>query len=382
MGIAIGIVLVAATVISFVLINARVGRMARQYNDQWTVDPHTGQPVPPEQQGPGHGAQHHGAQNHGGGGSGHHSAQNHGGPSMAAVTTADSPMAAEVAAAITASSDSAGHAAQAAGDEWAPLADRFLHGHYGTIRGRVRTHVIDAHLRAHLPLPPAALIDVGGGGGNQSIPLARSGYHVTIVDPSAAMLAGAADALAKEQPDVAARISLVQAGAEDARTALGGRRFAGVLCHGVIMYVDDPRPFTAALADLAEPGAIISIVAKNARCLATRPALEGRWQEALAAFGSERQINGLGVDTRADTVEDLSALLSAAGVEPVAWYGVRLFTDGWASAYDEADQSGASAGNRDALLAVELEASRRDPYRQLSRLFHLVGVRRRSTNTS
>ncbi len=278
-----------------------------------------------------------------------------------------------VAAAITASFGTAGR--PEAGDAWAPLADRFIQGHYGTIRGRVRTHVIDAHLRAHLPPPPAALIDVGGGGGNQSIPLARSGYDVTIADPSAAMLAGAEDALAKEKPDVAGRVSLVQADAEDARAALGGRRFAGVLCHGVIMYVDDPRPFTAALADLAEPGAIVSLVAKNARCLATRPALEGRWQEALAAFGSERQINGLGLDTRADTVEDLSALLSDAGVEPVAWYGVRLFTDGWVSGYDESDQPGA-ADSRDAMLAVEVLASRRDPYRQLSRLFHLVGVRR------
>ncbi|MGN6793770.1 MAG: methyltransferase [Streptosporangiaceae bacterium] len=260
-------------------------------------------------------------------------------------------------------------------DAWAPLADRFIRGHYGTLRGRVRTHVIGAHLRAHLPPPPAALVDVGGGAGNQSIPLARYGYQLTIADPSEAMLAGAADALANEPPEVAKRVRLVRTDAESARAALGGQRFAGVLCHGVIMYVDDPRPFTAALAELTEPGGIVSLVAKNARSLATRPALEGRWTDALAAFDTDRQVNGLGVDTRADTIEDLSALLSAAGVTPVAWYGVRLFTDGWVNAYDQADPGGAGNGI-DALLAVELEASRRDPYRQLSRLFHLVGVRR------
>src|SRR6266699_1007259 len=262
-------------------------------------------------------------------------------------------------------------------DPWAPLARQFARAHYATIRGRVRTHVIDAHLRAHLPPPPAALVDVGGGAGNQSIPLARSRYQVTIADSSEAMLAGAAKALANEPPEVAARVRLVKAAAEDAGAALGGLRFAAVLCHGVIMYAEDPRPFTAALADLAEPGGIVSVVAKNARCIATRPALERRWQDALAAFDSDRQVNGLGVDTRADTVEDLSALLSRAGVEPVAWYGVRLFTDGWVSAYDEADQPGTAGAGQDAVLAVELEASRRDPYRQLSRLFHLVGVRPR-----
>lgn len=50
-----------------------------------------------------------------------------------------------------------------ADDAWAPLAERFVDRHYGTLRGRVRTHVIAAHLRAHLPGPPAALADVGLG---------------------------------------------------------------------------------------------------------------------------------------------------------------------------------------------------------------------------
>ena len=260
----------------------------------------------------------------------------------------------------------AGEAAAEETDAWAPLAHQFTRVQYATVRGRVRTYVIDAHLRAHLPPPPAALVDVGGGGGNQSIPLARSGYQVTIADPSAAMLAEAAASLADEPREVAARVRLVQANAGNADSELGGERFAGVLCHGVIMYVDDPAPFTAALAELAEPGGVVSLVARNARCLAMRPALEGRWQDALAAFDTVRQVNGLGLDTRADTVEELSALLDQAGVDPVAWYGVRLFTDGLTTADD----------GPDALFQAELEASRRDPYRQLSRLFHLIGVRR------
>ena len=98
------------------------------------------------------------------------------------------------------------------------------------------------------------------------------------------------------------------------------------------MYVEDPRAFVAALADLAGPGGIVSLVAKNARTLVTRPALEGNWAGALAAFDTDRQVNGLGLDTRADTVEDLTAMLADSGVERVAWYGVRLFTDSWTPA--------------------------------------------------
>ena len=173
-----------------------------------------------------------------------------------------------------------------------------MDGHYGTVRGRVRTHVIGCHLRDHLPAPPATLVDVGGGAGNQSIPLARDGYQVTIVDPSAAMLAKAQARLGSEPAGVASRVRLVQASAAEARQAVGGLRFAGVLCHGVIMYVDDPRPFVAALADLAEPSAIVSLVAKSAAVMASRPALDGDWAAALAAFDTDRQINRLGLDSR------------------------------------------------------------------------------------
>lgn len=248
------------------------------------------------------------------------------------------------------------------------MAERFVEGHYGTLRGRVRNHVIACHLRDHLPEAPAALVDVGGGAGNQSIPLARDGYQVTIVDPSAAMLARARTRLAAGPAEIASRVRLVQASATEAYQALGGRRFAAVLCHGVIMYVDDPRPFAAALAGLAQPGAIVSVVAKNAASMATRPALAGDWAGALAALDTDRQVNGLGLDTRADTVEGLTAIMAESGVETIAWYGVRLFTDGWTPAHLGGD-------SEEQALEVELQASRRDPYRLMSRLFHIIGRR-------
>ncbi len=251
-------------------------------------------------------------------------------------------------------------------DEWAGLADRFVAGHYGSLRGRVRTHVIHEHLREHLAPAPAEIVDVGGGAGNQSIPLARLGYGVTIVDPSAAMLQRAEERLATETPDTAARVRLVQATGEDAPAALDGARFGGVLCHGVLMYLDDPTPLVDALCALAEPGGLVSIVAKNVEVMAMRHAHEGDWAAALEAFDSDRQVNGLGVDTRGDRVEDLSALLAARGVEEVAWHGVRLFTDGWTPDRPATD-------DEDLVLQVELVASRRDPYRRLSRLFHLMG---------
>ena len=85
-------------------------------------------------------------------------------------------------------------------------------------------------------------------------------------------------------------------------------------------------------------------------------------------FDSDCQVNGLGVERAATTSGALSALLRDRGVEPIDWYGVRLFTDGWAPERPASDPD-------DLVLRVEHEASRRDPYRRMSRLFHLVGRR-------
>ena len=62
--------------------------------------------------------------------------------------------------------------------------------------------------------------------------------------------------------------------------------------------------------------------------------------------------------------------LHVGGKTALDWYGVRLFTDGWSSHRPPID-----ADELELVLAVELEASRRDPYRQLSRLFHLIARR-------
>ncbi|MDT7803375.1 MAG: hypothetical protein QOI78_6808, partial [Actinomycetota bacterium] len=61
-------------------------------------------------------------------------------------------------------------------DAWAGLADKFADEAYATVKGHVRTHVLHQQLLEHLPPPPATVLDVGGGAGHQSFPLAEAGY--------------------------------------------------------------------------------------------------------------------------------------------------------------------------------------------------------------
>ncbi|WP_160093916.1 methyltransferase [Rhodococcus sp. T7] len=256
-------------------------------------------------------------------------------------------------------------------DSWESLADHFADEAYASVKGLVRTTVLHQQLREHLPAPPAAVLDVGGGAGHQSFPLARAGYDVTLLDPSAAMLDKARKRLRQLPDDSRRRVTVLQADGENADEAVHGRRFAAVLCHGVLGYLDDPEPLIDQLCRCADDGGVVSIMAGNARAMAVRPALERRWDDALASFDARSEIGVLGVPTHAHTVEELSDLIRDRGIEPVRWYGVWLFVD-WL------DLSGARLDPGDseqvaAATAVELEAGRRDPYRQLSRIFHLVG---------
>ena len=259
-------------------------------------------------------------------------------------------------------------------DTWAGLADQFADDAYSSVKGRVRTYVMHRQLLEHLPPPPATVLDVGGGAGHQSFPLAQAGYEVTLLDPSPAMLDKARQRLERLPAQARRRVTLVQADGENADEAVNGARFAAVLCHGVLGYLEQPEPLLDQLCRCAAPGGVVSIMAGNARAMAVRPALERRWNDALASFDARSEIGVLGVPTRADTVEELGELLRSRGVQPVRWYGVWLFVD-WL------DFSGADLDHTDsqevaAAAEVELEAGRRDPYRQLSRVFHLVARKR------
>ena len=130
-------------------------------------------------------------------------------------------------------------------DSWNSLADFFADEAYATVKGRVRSYVMHQQLLEHLPPPPATVLDVGGGAGHQSFPLAQAGYEVTLLDSSPGMLDKARSRLRRLPPETQGRVTFVEADGDQAGEAVGGQRFGAVLCHGVIGYLDDPEPVIA-----------------------------------------------------------------------------------------------------------------------------------------
>ncbi|AOR37419.1 methyltransferase [Streptomyces fodineus] len=212
------------------------------------------------------------------------------------------------------------------------------------------------------------VLDVGMGQGTQALRLARLGHQVTGVEQDATMIAAAREALAAQPEGIRERVRLVQSDGRDTGVHFLPGSFDVVLCHGVLMYVEEPDPLVAGLARMLAPGGLLSLLVRNGDALAMRPGLAGDWAGALAAFDTTGYHNRLGLDVRADRLAALTATLDGIAAPLHAWYGVRVFTD---TAPDDA----AIPADLETLLAAEERAGRTDPYRRVAALLHLCGVR-------
>ena len=91
---------------------------------------------------------------------------------------------------------------------------------------------------------------------------------------------------------------------------------------------------------------------------------------ASKAFDEAGYHNRIGIDARADRLEDLTAELAQRQLSVPQWYGVRVFTDTVASNAPLPEQAALGV-----VLSVEERAGRTDPYRHVAALLHLIAVR-------
>jgi SAM-dependent methyltransferase len=248
----------------------------------------------------------------------------------------------------------------------------------GTLRQVVRQEVVARQVAVHLPdLPPCRVLDVGCGQGTQALRLARRGHSVTGLDSSAQLLDDFRTALAAEPAEVGDRVQLVQGKAEAIADLFAPSSFGAVLCQGVLMYFADPDPLLDAVAHVVAPGGMVSLLVRNGDALAMRPGLLGDWNSVGKAFDGGSYLNRIGVDARADRLEDLTAALARRQMSVPQWYGVRVFTDTAASDAPLPDEA-----TLNAILRFEERAGRTDPYRHVAALLHLIAVRKNETPVS
>ncbi|MEU9890241.1 methyltransferase [Sphaerisporangium sp. NPDC051011] len=242
--------------------------------------------------------------------------------------------------------------------------------HNDGVLGMLRQRLLARALEAHMAPWPQRVIDVGGGAGYQAIELARAGHDVVLLDPDPAMLRAAEERLAAEDAGVRGRVRTVLGYGEDAPSLVGEGGFDVVCCHGILMYLPEPAGLLRVLTRLAAPGGLLSVLAINREAIAMRPAMRGRWADALAGLESGVEEGGHNLAHRADLVEEVSGILADAGAPAITWYGLRLFSDHLGDVPPGPDF--------DDLCELEWRAGARDPYRRLGRLFHVLARRSRT----
>ncbi|HEX5402892.1 MAG TPA: methyltransferase domain-containing protein [Pseudonocardiaceae bacterium] len=241
----------------------------------------------------------------------------------------------------------------------------------GTLRQVVRHEVVARQLTTHLSDSPALrILDVGCGQGTQALRLAQRGHRVTGLDSSETLLGDFERSLATEPAEVRARVRTVQRDAGELADVFEAGSFDAVLCHGVLMYMDDPAPLLDDLTRLVTPHGVLSLLVRNGDGLAMRPGMFGEWMTALESFEDLTYYNRIGVSARADRLDDLTASLAARGMNVTAWYGVRVFTDIAATDAVVPDED-----NLAVLLACEERAGKTDPYRRVASLTHVIAER-------
>jgi S-adenosylmethionine-dependent methyltransferase len=220
---------------------------------------------------------------------------------------------------------------------------------------------------------PLRVVDIGGGTGGLSVPLAGHGHAVVVIDPSPDALASLRRRAAES--GVAERISAVQGDAETAADLLADEGWgADLVCfHGTLEVVDDPDAALAGIARVLAPGGVLSLVTAQRLAIVWAKALAGQFDQARTALeSSDGRCGPADPLPRRFDEAGLRELLSRNGFEVTEAHGIRLFSDLAPAGSVDSD------ADRSALLALEEAAVRSRDFGFLGQLgasIHVLATR-------
>lgn len=224
--------------------------------------------------------------------------------------------------------------------------------------GKLRHIVILRHVRMHAAPPPLDVLDVGGGTGEIARDLARDGHAVTLLDISPAMIEQA------QSRGAGLNINFVCAAADQIPVLFDRESFDLVLCHSLLEFVEDPQELLGNLMRVLRADGLLSVVFGNRNHFPLRAAvLQKDFHQARLALDQEIPAADLfGIPRRTFCTEDMHQMFLACDARSVGEYGVRVFIDLLSEA-PELTQD---------LIALELAASSRLPYRHIARFIQSI----------
>ncbi|WP_328291526.1 methyltransferase domain-containing protein [Kineococcus sp. NBC_00420] len=200
--------------------------------------------------------------------------------------------------------------------------------------GRLRYELVAHTLTQVLPerSGPLRVIDVGGGDGADSIPLARAGHQVTIVDHAGELLK-VADTVAAAG-GLRASVRTICADLDDLEELQSdgvgvGEAFDVVLCHNVIHYRRDVAGTVQQLVRLLRGGGIVSVMAPNPAMDVLSAAVRRSDPQAALDVLDAETVHGQTFDHPMRRVEagTVEAALVGVGCQVEHRFGIRCVMD-------------------------------------------------------
>ena len=200
-----------------------------------------------------------------------------------------------------------------------------------TPEGRLRLDLAFANVQEFLPQATTRslyALDIGCGTGALAVRLARLGFHVTMLDPSAEMLDMAQRAV--REAEVSEHTTLKQGDAAQLANLFDAASFDVILCHNVLEFVDDPNSVLRdAARALRDSSAILSVLVRSQAGEVLKAALQAGDLVAAennlsAAWGQESLYGG---NVRLFQPDRLPTMLREASLAIAAQRGVRIIAD-------------------------------------------------------
>lgn len=255
------------------------------------------------------------------------------------------------------------HDEAAAFDEHLAQWRRWASSPWGRIRFAVVRRTLAWQVEA-LGEGPLRILDVGGGDGRDSLPLAQQGHLVTVVDPSTGMLR----ALRSDADDLGVTDVRAVEGSMDELDALVGGGYDLVLCHFVLQYRPEGLTDLRRLAAALRPGGRLSVIAPNpAGAVLSQLVRQG---PAAALSELDREMSETVTfqqEVRKIDVAQMSADLAAVGLEVVAEYGARCAND-----FVVDDSAKHDPEFYADLERLELALCDREPFKRVGMIWQLV----------
>ena len=246
------------------------------------------------------------------------------------------------------------------------IAEKFSRNIYGTTKGQLRQAILWQDLEALLAgfgEQKLRVLDAGGGEGQTAILMAQRGHHVTLCDVSQEMIARAQRAA--EEKGVSGNMHFVQCAAQDIAQHLESPVDL-ILFHAVLEWVAEPVGLLRTLWSVLSPGGALSLMFYNANGLLLRNMVVGNFDYVLAGMPKKKK-RTLSPDYPRNP-DEVYGWLSDIGWQITGKTGVRVFHDYLRDKHQQRDCYVA-------LLELETQYCRQEPYVSLGRYIHVTALK-------